>query len=315
MDKLNKIGLTALAGVLSAATAQAADVSISGGAGFTYATADTTEVTGNRLSMGDSLTFTVSGETDQGWSVTHSIEIDGGAMDDHSVTIDMGEDMGAIAIQDSGAKGTPPDLVPNAYGTAAYSMASASVTGKHVADGLGSGSGEINLGYTNSVGGFDLGIGTSMGAAANGTGSEFSMSVTYADILEGLTVGVGFSDINQGIENGGIEEESWSVKYVVGGITMGYTDMSADDQASGGTDYDGIHYGISFAVNDDLTVSYGVSESDKSGTSVDEEISSLQASYTMGNMTVKGHISNADNEQFSSGAEDEAKAIDVSWAF
>ena len=47
MDKLNKIGLTALAGVLSAATAQAADVSVSGGAGFTYATSDTTEVTGN----------------------------------------------------------------------------------------------------------------------------------------------------------------------------------------------------------------------------------------------------------------------------
>ena len=137
-------------------------MSVSGGASINFATSDTTEVTGNKLSMGDSLTFTVSGETDQGWSVTHSIEIDGGAMDDHSVTIDMGDEMGTIAVQDSGAKGTPPDLVPNAYGTAAYSMASASVTGKHVADGLGSGSGEINLGYTNSVGGFDLGIGLSL---------------------------------------------------------------------------------------------------------------------------------------------------------
>ena len=48
-------------------------------------------------------------------------------------------------------------------------------------------------------------------------------------------------------------------------------------------------------MNDDLTVSYGVSESDKSGTSVDEEITSLQASYTIGYMTIKVHISNADN--------------------
>ena len=37
--------------------------------------------------------------------------------------------------------------------------------------------------------------------------------------------------------------------------------------------------------------------------------------YTMGNMTVKGHISKADNEQFTTAAEDEQKAIDVSWAF
>ena len=90
MDKLNKIGLTALAGVFAAASAQAADVSVSGGASVNFATDDKTENTGNKLSMGDSLTFTVSGESDFG-TVSHSIEIDGGSQDDQTLKVDMGD--------------------------------------------------------------------------------------------------------------------------------------------------------------------------------------------------------------------------------
>ena len=65
--------------------------------------------------------------------------------------------------------------------------------------------------------------------------------------------------------------------------------------------------GISFAVNDSLTVSYDTSTSDKSSTSVDEETDSVQASYTMGAMTIKAHISKADNEGYSSTATDRSK--------
>ena len=313
MDKLNKIGLTALAGVLSAATAQAADVSVSGGASINFATDDKTEETGNKLTMGDSLTFSASGDTDQGWTVAASIEIDGGTYDDRSVTIDMG-DSGKIFVQDSGAQGTGSDLVPSAYGSAGYSLASASTTGKHVMDGLDSGAGTINLGYTTSISGFDVGIGYTPGGPTGAGGSETSVSLKYADLIDGLTLAVGLSDKNTASANG-TEELNLSASYVVGGATLAYTDYSADDDTASGTDYDSKHYGISFAMNDNLTISYGKSTSDKSTTSVDEEITSWQASYTMGNMTVKGHISKADNEQFTTAAEDEQKAIDVSWSF
>ena len=62
MNKLNKIGLTALTGALAATTAQAVEMSVSG-MSVNFATADTTETTGNKVSMGDSLTFSGSGET------------------------------------------------------------------------------------------------------------------------------------------------------------------------------------------------------------------------------------------------------------
>ena len=58
-----------------------------------------------------------------------------------------------------------------------------------------------------------------------------------------------------------------------------------------------------------------LSSSDKSSSGTDEDISSFQASYTMGNMKVKAHNTKADNEGYSEGAEDEQKAIDVSWSF
>ena len=43
MDKLRKIGLTALAGTFAATSAQALEMSVSGSAGFTFATADNDE--------------------------------------------------------------------------------------------------------------------------------------------------------------------------------------------------------------------------------------------------------------------------------
>ena len=47
--------------------------------------------------MGNSLTFSGSGETDQGWTVSSSIEVDGGTYDDRTV-IDMG-DSGKVHLQ------------------------------------------------------------------------------------------------------------------------------------------------------------------------------------------------------------------------
>tara|TARA_B100001250_G_C19794828_1_gene788239 strand:+ start:715 stop:1653 length:939 start_codon:yes stop_codon:yes gene_type:complete len=312
MNKLNKLGLTALAGALAATSAQAIEMSVSGGASINFATSDSTEVTGNKMSMGDSLTFSGSGETDQGWTVTAKIEVDGGTYDDRSVTIDMG-DSGTVHVQDSGAQGTGSDLVGAAYGSASYSLVSASTTGKHVMDGLDSGAGTVNLGYTTTVAGVSIGLGYTPGGTG-GKGSSTAVSLKYSDLVDGLTLAAGMSDRNTSAANG-TDEMSLSASYVVGGATIGYTDFSSDDDTASGTDYDSRHYGISFAVNDDLTISYDKSISDKSNAAVDEETNSIQASYTMGSMTIKGHISKADNEQFSSGAEDEAKAIDVSWSF
>ena len=52
MDKLRKVGLTALAGTFAIGSAQALEMSASGSAGFTYSSSDDDEVTGERFSFG-----------------------------------------------------------------------------------------------------------------------------------------------------------------------------------------------------------------------------------------------------------------------
>ena len=194
MNKLKQIGLTALAGTFAATTAQAVEMSVSGSVSATFSTKDTTEVTGARLSTGDSLNFSGSGETEQGWTVTSSIEVDGGTYDDRTLSVNMG-DSGTIYLQSSGAQGTPASLVPNAYGSAGYSLAGAATpTGRHVADGLASGAGsDINLCYTVSAMGFDISAGITPGAQG---GSDTSVSIKYADLVDGLTISAGIQKVN-----------------------------------------------------------------------------------------------------------------------
>ena len=109
MTNLKKVGLSALAGSLVAVSAYAGELSVSGSAKFTY-TADTgnedAEADGNRFGMAQGLTFSGSGELDNGHTVslTHVIDSNGGKS-----TSVLSYDMGAIGSikyqQDSGSLG------------------------------------------------------------------------------------------------------------------------------------------------------------------------------------------------------------------
>ena len=77
MNNFKKIGLSALAGSLVAVSANAADISMSGGA--SVAVTSGSDDAKSTYYQNDSITFTVSGETDGGLSITTSLELDGGA--------------------------------------------------------------------------------------------------------------------------------------------------------------------------------------------------------------------------------------------
>ena len=89
---IKKIGLTALATSLVASSAYAAEVSVSGAAGLTFVTEN-----GNTGDAGDhgkgfgtdnSLSFSASGEMDNGWSVSAATAFtDAAALSSNSVTL------------------------------------------------------------------------------------------------------------------------------------------------------------------------------------------------------------------------------------
>ena len=95
MNKFKKIGLTALATSLVASSAYAAEVSVSGSAGMVFKTqagsgGQATDH-GKGLGTDNSLSFSASGEMDNGWSVSAATAFtDAAALSSSSVSVTMG---------------------------------------------------------------------------------------------------------------------------------------------------------------------------------------------------------------------------------
>ena len=79
--------------------------------------------------------------------------------------------------------------------------------------------------------------------------------------VTGLTIYAGMSETEQDAsatnKDGDIEEQTIAVKYAMGGFTLGYQISEEDNgRATTTTGYDNDGFGIVFAVNDDLSISY-----------------------------------------------------------
>ena len=106
MNNLKKVGLTALAGALVSVSANAADLSVTGGVSLNFS-GEEKQTTGNGWSMNDGITFKATGELDNGWNVTATQIIDssdqtlGAVMDTRILAIDMG-DSGTLTFSGTG---------------------------------------------------------------------------------------------------------------------------------------------------------------------------------------------------------------------
>ena len=214
-----------------------------------YDTNDTSTVTGNPLTLGDSITFSASGETDQGWTVGMSYELDyGGVLDDLKATLDMG-DAGKFTFGESaGGSGirAVKNIVP-AADTAVYSM-SATTTAYGMARGI---SQTGYIGYDLSVGDITLSFDTSK--TTGGTNRSASVSFTGID---GLQVVAGAAETLTAQANAGVDQETVGIKYTMGSITVAAQANEVDDASTSNDDEDATHIGVSFALSDQVSVSY-----------------------------------------------------------
>ena len=76
MNKLTKLGVSALCGSLAAvSSANAGELTVTGGVDMSWISLSD-EVVGNPIGMGSNLTFSGSGELDNGWGVSLSVAMD-----------------------------------------------------------------------------------------------------------------------------------------------------------------------------------------------------------------------------------------------
>lgn len=159
--------------------------------------------------------------------------------------------------------------------------------------------------YSPKADGKNAADGATSGFSTSQMGSGYDVIVSATDAVHGiagLTVYGGYSEMNQdetnGNYNGDKEETTWAVKYAIGSFTLGYQWSEEDlGLSAGAREYENEGYGITFQVNDDLSIGYNNYESKQTNTtSVTAEASSVQVAYSMGGATIRlaqGDVDNA----------------------
>jgi outer membrane protein OmpU len=314
MNNLKKIGLTALGTALvTAGSAQAASLSVSASTSIFFNGEDNSNL-GNGWSMTDSISFSASGEMDNGFTVSTAFELDNGALDDRSITIDTG-DMGSLTFSGSGTSGPIgawDDVTPTANeeahgtataGTAAGAANAASSANRFVYDYTAMDGLAIKASYTPSGGPGVVESSTEIGALYTG--------------IEGLSVYAAMGENNNqpttGI-TGKADLTAFAAVYTMGAISVGYQ-LNETDSGTASQDEDFTAMGISYAVSDDLSISYNVSEIDFESGSNDQEATGISFSYTSGGMTISGTHSTIDNVAGTATADNSGYEVNFSFAF
>ena len=311
MNKLTKVGLTALATSLVSTASFAGDMSVTGSAGLTYTGLSNKSGT-NPWAMGDSIKFNGGGDLDNGMSVSVYYELDGGTYDDYNLKLNMG-DMGTVSFSGASSSGSGvdklKDIVPTAY-SAVYEATD------------GTDSGLIDASTNNQTGqwGYDITVGDvalsasynpKPGTAAAPETAESGYAVIYSGLMDGLELSAAMFDDGDTAEN-----DTIGVKYTVGSVTAAYQITNVDYEATSSTDEDATHYGVSVAINEDLSISAGRQEIEFDGAADDEVNTGMMASYTMGSIALKGGFNKAQSTGGSATAEDiDASMFAVSFAF
>jgi outer membrane protein OmpU len=306
MTNLKKLGLTALAGSLVATTGYAGALDISGAAKVSYVSQDETEVSGNPFSMTRDISFTGSGEMDNGMTISYDQLLSAGAFSTSGLALDMG-DAGTLSFRHGGSGG---------HGIGAYEDKMPTAA-ENVWDDL---DGQANGVLTkNAVG--KIGYGTTFAGAnvsvdynkSEGGGSAKSIGLDYAPV-DGAMVFVAMSDEYAGT-NTSMDQTTFGGTYTTGGITAGIQ-MTSIDNAAANTDQDRTHIAASFAVNEDLSVSWGMSTVQfEAAAKTDQEDSGFSVSYTMGSMSFTAAANSSDNVSGTSGTDDTHKEIGLAFAF
>ena len=308
MNNFKKVGLTALGTALVSTASFAGDLSVTGSAGITL-TGNDNNATGNGIAMSDTLTFAGSGELDNGWTVSLSHAIDGGINDAMSITLGMG-DAGTLKFEGLGGSGPveeTDDVTPTAN---EESWATVAGTVSGLADGA---EGIRNFTYTlpSLVDGLALNIFHQPTDAAQGSSTEYKAVYTG---FEGLEVGYAGGENNDSLTNS-IDNTNLWLKYTIDAFTLGIQSNEGDHQtASADTEFTA--YGVSYAVSDELSLSYNVSTVDHENTGLsDQDAQGISFSYTSGGITVGGSAHSVDNVAGAAATDNSGYELNVAFAF
>ena len=311
---IKKIGLTALAGALVSVSANAADLSVTGGASLGFSGEEKT-AKGNGWTMNDGISFAASAEMDNGWVVSTSFLIDSGDnagirnIDNRAMTIDMG-DSGTLTFYGSAGSSNislMDDTTPTA-GEESWDDVSGATAHSYGPTGLDT------FFYQNSslMDGVTIGLDYIPSDGADQLLSSTAATIKYTGI-DGLTVGVGMGEDNGEGAADSDDVTAFNVTYAMDAVSIGYSSYEVDSNAAS-SDTTLTAMGLSYAVSDDLSVSINQAETQIEG-STDQEALGVSASLVVGSMTLSANHNSIENVGGTSGKDRSGYALGLSFAF
>ena len=285
MNTFKKIGLTALASSLVVTSAVAGEMSVSGGASIGLKNTTKT-ASGKSWTMGNQLTFSGSGELDNGMNVSLSFVIDQAddsttttnardPFDSHSVTVSS-DTLGTLVFSGEG-------------GSSAQSAIDTTAAGDLWDNGSGftapraSEAGDNSMMYTLPTFVDDVTAKASYSPGGAGGSSATAWPLGYTGV-EGLSVDYAVGETN----TVGSEQDHTTMKasYAIGSFTVGYSQSESIYDNAASVDEEVSSWNLAYTVSDDISVSYGTETLETEGQTVDEESSAINVSYTTGGVTL-----------------------------
>jgi outer membrane protein OmpU len=313
---IKKIGLTALAGALVSVSANAAELSVTGGASIGFA-GEEKQATGNGWTMNDGITFAASAEMDNGWTVSTSMLIDSSdtaasyGIDNRSLTINM-NDAGSLTFNgDGGSSGVAlmVDTTPTAGEQAWDDVTDATAHNYAVASGN-----RDWFAYTNTtlMDGVTLKLDYVPSDGTVDIESSTSATVSYTGIA-GLTIGAGMGEDNGEGSAASIDVTVLNATYAMDAFTVGWSSYE-EDSLTANSDVELTAMGVSYAVSDDVSISLNTSTHKIEGSS-DQDSVGVSASMVVGSMTLSANHNSIDNVAGVEGTDRSGYGLGLSFAF
>jgi len=311
---LKKIGLTALAASLVSTSVFAGEVTVAGSAKMAVdGYSGTDQNAGKGFSMGNQLTFSGSGELDNGLTASISFVLDQGdnetdttagagtaPFDSHSVSISS-DALGTLTMHGEGGSSAAAALDTTAAGDIWDNFDNAAETTGAIVKTSTSGADILVYKLPSMVD--DLSVSVSYSPQQSAAAASTAYAATYTGV-EGLSVSYGFGDAETGVSTTEADQTVMKASYAYGSFTLAWSENDYQS-AVASSDQETTSYKVSYTVSDAISVSYGQEEITLEGDTDEAEFSILTASHTSGGMTLSATMAESTN-----GAHDAATKTD-----
>ncbi len=344
-----KITIALIAGLFAFTSANAGEMTVSGTMQATYQS-EVDDVTGNPLGLNTDLTFAGSTDVLNATTVAWSMGTDGtflggasGDGADHKLTFT--NDYGSFRIGNTGdSANAVDDITPSAFeeangaGSGTYSVDFGSGlegsmgVGYALSDIMGTGI-SVDYTYYPRLDGKTNNEKSASADTSSNTNSAQSVAIGLPlsgvpllgdSALGGMKITLGYEEMDA--RTAGVIDKrggTVAVNLPIGPLSIGFQKKAYHAVGTSIVEaqdafYKDDIYGIAYAVNDELALSYNVIGSDKhihTTGEVEQETKAINVAYTIGGLTIGFQDASTDNAGYVTATSDDTRTISIKTAF